>query len=133
MLLPVLPPLVFNKLPQSEGDQLLPGDRKGYPTTSFNLPAVVRAIRQFNPTKCSIDGSMSKSARSDTLQVSYDWTSRMLGAAAEVLVTLKGRVKVELACTELFSELQLMRNGEDHHRPKEFPRSFLRVWMSNIP
>ena len=57
----------------------------------------------------------------------------MLNAATETLIGLKGRVKVELICAELFSELQLMGNGEDHHRPKEFPRSFLRVWTSNIP
>ena len=57
----------------------------------------------------------------------------MLGAAAETLVVLKGGVKVEFICAELFSELQSMRNGEDRYRPKEFPRSFLRVWMSNIP
>lgn len=133
MFLPRLPTPRFNRLPQDVGDQLLPGDRKGYPTTSFNFPAAVRPLRQFNPSKCSIDGSMRRPVKSDTLQVTYDWTSRMLDAAAEVLVALKGSVKVELACTELFSELQLMRNGEDYHRPKDFPRSFLRVWMSNIP
>jgi len=57
----------------------------------------------------------------------------MFSAAAGTLVMLKGSVKVEMMCTELFSELQSMRSGEDHHRPKEFPRSFLRVWTSNIP
>lgn len=57
----------------------------------------------------------------------------MASTAAEALIALKGGIKIELACAELFSELQSMRNGEDHHRPKDFPRSFLRVWMSNIP
>ena len=69
----------------------------------------------------------------NNFQTTYDWTSRMLDAAVNSLVALKGKVKVEAVCAELFSELQLMRNGEDHHRPKEFPRSFLRIWMSNIP
>ena len=127
------PSLISNKIPQSEGDQLLGGDRKGYPTTSFNLPTAIRSLRLFNPSKCSIDGGMGTSVRSDTFQSTYDWTSRMLGAAADTLVALKDSIKVEFICTEMFSELQLMRNGEDHHRPKEFPRSFLRVWVSNIP
>ena len=70
---------------------------------------------------------------SDNIRITYDWISRMLGAATETLATLKGCVKVEFICAELFSELQSMRNGEDRYRPKEFPRSFLRVWMSNIP
>ena len=69
----------------------------------------------------------------DHLEATYDWTSKMLSAGVEVLVALKGRVKIELICADLFSELQLMRSGEDRHRPKEFPRSFLRVWLSNIP
>jgi len=118
---------------QSEGDQVQSGDHKGYPTTSFSLPTAVRNVRQFNPSKCSTDGGVDRSVGSDTFQTTYDWASKILGAAAESLVALKGSVKVEFLCAELFSELQLMRNGEDHHRPKEFPRSFLRVWMSNIP
>lgn len=51
----------------------------------------------------------------------------MLSAAADTLIALKGRVKVEMICTELFSELQSMRNAQDYHRPKEFSRSFLRI------
>lgn len=90
-------------------------------------------LRQFDPSKCSGNEDLGKLAGPDDLQITYDWTSRMLNAAADSLVVLKGRVKVELICTELFYELQSMRNGEDHHRPKEFPRSFLRVWISNIP
>ena len=57
----------------------------------------------------------------------------MLSAAADTLIALKGRVKVEMICTELFSELQSMRNAQDYHRPKEFSRSFLRIWLSSIP
>lgn len=118
---------------QSIEDQLLAGAHKGYPVTNFNLPATIRCYRVFDPSTCSRKRELPKPTGSDNFRITYEWTSRMLSAAANTLVTLKSRVKVEIICTDLFSELQLMRNGEDHHRPKEFPRSFLRVWMSNIP
>jgi len=118
---------------QSEEDQLMTGAHRGYPVTVFNVPATIRCLRGFDPSTCSSNRDLPKPTGSDDFRVTYDWTSRMLSAAADTLVTLKGSVKVEMICTELFSELQSMRNGEDHHRPREFPRSFLRVWMSNIP
>jgi len=40
---------------------------------------------------------MGRSARANILQAMYDWTSRMLGAAGEVLIALKGIVEVELS------------------------------------
>jgi len=90
-------------------------------------------LRQFDLSKCSASGDPGKLAGPDNFQVTYDWVSGMVSAAADALVALKGKVKVEMICNELFSELQSMRNEQDHHRPKEFPRSFLRVWMSSIP
>ena len=93
----------------------------------------IRTLRGFDPSNPSGEGNVEKTGGSDNIQITYDWISRMLGAAVETLVVLKGSVKVEFICAELFSQLQSMRNGEDHHRPKEFPRSFLRIWMSNIP
>jgi hypothetical protein len=124
---------VFNKIPQCKEDRLLPGNRKGYPAVNYNVVTTVRQIRDFDPLTCSHDGNAGSLRSADNAHITYNWTSRMLSVAAETLVALKGRVKVELICAELFSELQLMRNGEDHHRPKDFPRSFLRVWTSNIP
>lgn len=109
------------------------GAHEGYPPTSFDLTVTARRLRQFDLASYPTGGNAGKPASSNTVQVTYDWTSSMLNAAAEALAALKGSVKVEFICAELFSELQLMRNGEDHHRPKEFPRSFLRVWMTNIP
>jgi hypothetical protein len=121
---------VLNKIPQSEGDQRIVGARKGYPTTGFNMPTAINYLRRFDP---SGNGNVGTPDSSDNIHITYDWTSRVLSAAAEALIALKGSVKVEFICAELFSELRSMRSGEDHHRPKEFPRSFLRVWMSNIP
>jgi len=111
----------------------MPEPHKGYPVTSFSLPTAVHSLRRFDPSKCSASGSLGKPAGPDNFQVTYDWISGMLNTAADTLVTLKDRVKVEVICAELFSELQSMRSEQDHHRPKEFPRSFLRIWMSNIP
>jgi len=76
---------------------------------------------------------LEKATGPKDLLATYDWASRMFNAAAQAIIALKGRVKVELGVADLFSELQLMQSGEDHHRPQEFPRSFLRVWLSNLP
>ena len=124
---------VLNKILQSEADQNMPKPHKGYPVTSFSLPTAVHNLQQFDPSKCSADGRPSKLTRPDNFQTTYDWISRVLNAAADTLVALKDKVKVEMICAELFSELQSMRNERDYYRPKEFPRSFLRVWMSSIP
>ena len=118
---------------QSEGDHLYPGLHKGYPVTKFPYPTTISVLRLFDPLKCTISRDLGKPTGPDNFQTTYDWTSRMLDVAVSFLVALKGRVKVEVVCAEFFSELQLMRNGEDHHRPKEFPRSFLRIWTSGIP
>ncbi|KAF9653241.1 hypothetical protein BDM02DRAFT_3125707 [Thelephora ganbajun] len=117
----------------SEEDQLNDGAHKGYPHTGFNLTGAIKNLRQFDPSRCSDSVDIDGPARSGNLKVTYDWTSRMLSATSEALVALKGIVKVEFICAELFSKLQSMRSGEDRHRPRDFPRSFLRVWTSNIP
>ena len=110
----------------------MPEPHTGYPVTSFSLPTAVRNLRSFDPSRCSATG-LGKPAGPDNLQITYDWISRVLNAAADSLVALKDRVKVEIICAELYSELQTIRNEQDHHRPKEFPHSFLRLWLSSIP
>ncbi|KAJ7498066.1 hypothetical protein B0H11DRAFT_1998531 [Mycena galericulata] len=51
----------------------------------------------------------------------------------EALVSLKSKVKLEFLCGELTQELSKMRLGGDHTRPADFPRSYKRAHLSNVP
>ncbi|KAJ7483291.1 hypothetical protein FB451DRAFT_1234002 [Mycena latifolia] len=52
---------------------------------------------------------------------------------AEAMKSLKNQVKLELLCGELMQELTKMRFGGDRTRPAEFPRTFKRAHLSNVP
>ncbi|TFY72532.1 hypothetical protein EVG20_g469 [Dentipellis fragilis] len=53
-----------------------------------------------------------------------------------VVVAMKGmshRVKLEFLLGELTGEMSKMRYGGDVSRPADFPRSYTRIWLSNVP
>ncbi|KAJ6507320.1 hypothetical protein C8R47DRAFT_1100924 [Mycena vitilis] len=52
---------------------------------------------------------------------------------SEALTSLKSQVKLEVLCGELTQELSKMRLGGDHTRPADFPRSYQRGHLSNVP
>lgn len=47
--------------------------------------------------------------------------------------TMDRHVKVELLYGDMVEELAKMRLKTDVMRPPEFPRTFLRMWLSNVP
>jgi ribosome biogenesis protein Tsr3 len=81
----------------------MPGPHTGYPVTSFSLTTALLHLRQFDPSNCSAGRKLTKPAGPDNFQITYDWISRVLNAAADSLVVLKDKVKVEVICAELFS------------------------------
>ncbi len=53
-----------------------------------------------------------------------------------VVVAMKGmshRVKLEFLLGEHTGEMSKMRYGGDVSRPADFPRSYTRIWLSNVP
>lgn len=52
---------------------------------------------------------------------------------AAAMKTLGSRITIELICGGLSEELAKMRFKGDLTRPKEFPRKYTRMWLSNVP
>ncbi|KAI0366581.1 hypothetical protein BV20DRAFT_1124210 [Pilatotrama ljubarskyi] len=65
--------------------------------------------------------------------LTWDISSKFFEEVAAALRGLRGRVVVELICGGLSEELAKMRFGGDVTRPKEFPRKYTRMWLSNVP
>ena len=67
----------------------------------------------------------------DTL--AWDVCSTFFDEVAAALDTLGTHVTLEVVCGGLFEELARMRCGDDVSRPPQFPRKYLRMWLSNVP
>ncbi|RDB21926.1 hypothetical protein Hypma_010914 [Hypsizygus marmoreus] len=57
----------------------------------------------------------------------------MFTTIASVLKALNGQIKLEFLLGELTQELGRMNCNADHNRPTAFPRTFNRLWLSNVP
>lgn len=51
----------------------------------------------------------------------------------QALKALEGHVKVELLFGDMVEELAKMRLKTNVLRPPEFPTSYIRMWLSNVP
>ena len=63
----------------------------------------------------------------------YSACSVFFESIVEALGALDGRVKLEVLCGEVIEELKKIQHGTNHHRPAEFPRTFTKIWLSNVP
>lgn len=54
-------------------------------------------------------------------------------AVLDGLKTFAGRIKLEILHGDLSRELMKIRLPEDRSRPAAFPRSYTRMWLSNVP
>lgn len=52
---------------------------------------------------------------------------------ADALLALRSHITLEIIVGGLSEELAKMRFGGDVTRPKEFPRKYTRMWLSNVP
>lgn len=63
----------------------------------------------------------------------YAACSAFFESVAEALNAVDGRVKLEVLCGEVIDELKKMQLNADRRRPAEFPKTFNRIWLSNVP
>ncbi|KIJ65506.1 hypothetical protein HYDPIDRAFT_130715 [Hydnomerulius pinastri MD-312] len=63
----------------------------------------------------------------------FQHISSFFDGVVEALKILKDCVKLEFHKGEMTQELSKMRFDSDHTRPTEFPRTFTRAWLSNVP
>lgn len=64
---------------------------------------------------------------------SFDICSIFFAEVAAALKALDSKITIEVLCGGLPEELSKMKFKCDSHRPANFPRSFDRMWMSNVP
>ncbi|KAA1474604.1 hypothetical protein DENSPDRAFT_824616 [Dentipellis sp. KUC8613] len=74
---------------------------------------------------------MSTSSKDDGY--AYNITSTFFNAVVVALKAIKHRVKLEFLLGEHTGEMSKMRHGGDVSRPADFPRSYTRIWLSNVP
>ena len=87
----------------------------------FELPWVVNEFMQEHGI--GIDSNSTSS---------FDIVRGYFRAVADALTTLSKRVRVEVIQGSMNVELAKIQAGVSA-RPPEFPRTFLRMWLSNVP
>ncbi|KAJ6520693.1 hypothetical protein DFH09DRAFT_1426866 [Mycena vulgaris] len=103
---------------------------KGYPDLQgdgMNLPRLFDAFnRRFGVDK---GGELP----SDPESPAYTHAMRFFQAVMDSLKAFEGAVKLEIICGGLMEELGKMKLGTDINRPANFPRTFTRAYLSNVP
>lgn len=64
---------------------------------------------------------------------SYAITWAFFDAVLDGLKVLKDCTQLEILRGELSQEVLKMRTSGDQHRPTHFPKTFTRMWLSNVP
>ena len=101
-------------------------DADGYPNISGDLFQPIHYFDNFNHRH---DEGYAPS--SNTL--AWDICSRFFEETAIAIQRLGARLKVEVLFGGLSEELAKMQFNADLDRPQDFPRQYLRMWLSNVP
>ncbi|KAF9526018.1 hypothetical protein CPB83DRAFT_908722 [Crepidotus variabilis] len=108
---------------------ILNGENEEYPDDVLNDLEFIGRIAEFNETH---DLKISD-IRSEREWPVFAHVMTFFGGVMEVIKVMKNRLKVEIICGEVNSELLKMKLGTDSTRPEKFPRQFTRMWVSNVP
>ena len=86
----------------------------------------------------SLRGASDRLGLMDTRRIDSDCPSFSVAdifftGVVEGLRSLRGRIKLEIIQGDLVHELAKMRLGGDSSRPADFPRQYMRMWLSNVP
>ncbi|KAJ7327536.1 hypothetical protein DFH08DRAFT_940827 [Mycena albidolilacea] len=103
---------------------------KGYPDLqpdAMNLPRLFDAFNR----RFGIDAGGELPANAES--PAFTHTMRFFQGAVDALKALEGKVTLEIVCGGVMEELGRMRLGTDTERPAQFPRTFTRAYLSNVP
>ncbi|KAI0724335.1 hypothetical protein C8T65DRAFT_733972 [Cerioporus squamosus] len=114
----------------SHADPRFYPDMDGYPTLELDIFDTVNQLGEFVRRDLPEDLKLRPRGRDALAWQTCDAFFREVDAA---LKTLGSRIKIELICGGLSEELAKMRFKGDLTRPKEFPRKYTRMWLSNVP
>ena len=104
-------------------------DEDGYPMLEGDWPQVMAQLDYFNGR----NKTPRPQFRRDRETNAWDASCAFFSEAAEALKSLGTRVTVEVICGGLPEVLAKMRFKGDITRPEHFPRSYTRMWLSNVP
>ncbi|TFY79515.1 hypothetical protein EWM64_g4494 [Hericium alpestre] len=68
-----------------------------------------------------------------TDSAAFNSASQFFDGVIDALRTMGDKLTLEVILGELTQELSKMKLNGDHTRPADFPRSFTRTWLSNVP
>lgn len=90
----------------------------------------IHAIEIFN-VRSGLQKDFGHDLTADCPSYSVVWT--FFNAVLEAGRDLNHKIQLEIVCGELHQELLKMRISEDGNRPTQFPKSYTRAWLSNVP
>ena len=123
-------PILTSRKDMKTADPHVFADGDGYPSLNLDMFRTTSEIDVFNRR----NGPKAKDyPRTDANLLTSEACSKWFEETAAALKVLGKRVQVELIISGLSEELWKMQLGGDVGRPKEFPRKFTRMWLSNVP
>lgn len=102
----------------------------GYPEMHNSGFDPIEALYDFND-RMHLPMDISSKVAQDC--PSYTITCAFFDAVSDGLKILKDHIQLEILCGELNLEVLKMRTSGDQHRPAHFPKTFTRMWLSNVP
>lgn len=90
----------------------------------------IHAIESFN-VRLGLQKDLGHGLNADYPSYSVVWT--FFNGVLEAWRALDQKIQLEIVCGELHQELSKMRICGDKTRPTQFPRSYTRAWLSNVP
>ncbi|KAI0719792.1 hypothetical protein C8T65DRAFT_725210 [Cerioporus squamosus] len=111
-------------------DPMVYPDADGYPDYKMDMFHTIASLDQFNRRN---GPDAQQRIRTNHKMLAWSTCSAFFEEAAAALEALSSCMTIELICGGLSEELAKMRYKGDLTRPKEFPRKYTRMWLSNVP
>ena len=111
-------------------DQMVYPDADGYPEFKMDMFNTIAYLDHFNRRN---GPNAQDRIRTNYKMVAWSTCNAFFEEAAAALEALGSSITIECIVGGLSEELAKMRYGGDLTRPKEFPRKYTRMWLSNVP
>lgn len=102
----------------------------GYPELHYSGFDPIEALYDFSD-RMRLPVDFSSKAAQDCPSYTVTWA--FFDAVLDSLKVLKDHIQLEVLRGELSQEVLKMRTSGDQHRPAHFPKTFTRMWLSNVP
>ncbi|TBU53623.1 hypothetical protein BD310DRAFT_887493 [Dichomitus squalens] len=108
-------------------------DGDGFPNLKLNVFEIVSAMDTFNRRNERESKKSVGVGKDGKKLLAWQVCDAFFGEAAAALKGLESCITLELICGGLSEELAKIHFKGDLTRPKDFPRKYTRMWLSNVP